>query len=99
MIGSAIQDGTYVKFFNENGNQQNSIYTIGVLFGYSSEVIGIQEDKYINVYDSNGNKISNFYVGEGKGQAVVGSNINVREGQYLCTYDKNGSKLHENYVG
>ena len=65
MIGSVIEEGSYVRAYDERGNQLCSKY-IGSndrLMGYTGTSFSIKEGSYVRVYDERGNQLSSKYVG------------------------------------
>ena len=51
-IGMALQEGDFVRVYDENGS---CLFTIGgALIGYTSNTVSIKEGCFIRVYDSTG---------------------------------------------
>ena len=51
-IGMALQEGGFVRVYDENGSILFSIG--GELVGYTSSTVSIKDGSFIRVYDSNG---------------------------------------------
>lgn len=56
MIGSAIQNGSFVNVFNEKGIMLFSLG--GVLQGFSGSTVTIKHGDVITIYNERGNAIS-----------------------------------------
>ena len=50
-IGMALQEGGFVRVYDENGS---ILFSIGELVGYTSTTVSIKDGSFIRVYDSNG---------------------------------------------
>ena len=51
-IGMALQEGGFVRVYDENGSYLFSIS--GVLVSYTSSTVSIKDGSFIRVYDSTG---------------------------------------------
>lgn len=51
-IGSAVQDGNYVKVYDENGGYK--FEKSGELVGYTSSTVTVKDGNYAKTYDSDG---------------------------------------------
>ena len=51
-IGLALQEGGFVRVYDENGSILFSLP--GELVGYTSSTVSIKDGSFIRVYDSNG---------------------------------------------
>ncbi|MBR5168797.1 MAG: hypothetical protein IKP62_07070 [Salinivirgaceae bacterium] len=66
MIGSVIEEGSYVRAYDERGNQLCSKYINRPndrLMGYTGTSFSVKEGSYVRVYDEKGNQLSSKYVG------------------------------------
>lgn len=63
MIGLAMQKGSYVEVYDENGRRKSRFY-IGnkVLQGFTSSIINVKDGSYLELYDENGKRRSRTYV-------------------------------------
>ncbi len=63
MIGSAVQRGSYVEVYDDNGRRKSRFFIGNKTFqGFTSTTINIKDGSYLELYDEDGKRKSRTYV-------------------------------------
>lgn len=96
-ISNIEKDGSWYRFYNENGKQYKSVSaaTYGELKGFSASLVVFQDGAFFYVYDSDLKKIKSCAVSTyGDVISVSGDTFTTKMGNWIHTYDKNGKKIN-----
>ena len=96
-ISNVESTGSWIYFYNSQGKKYKTLSssTVGVVLGYSANIMVSQNGSWIYIWDADGKKIhtlSQSTVGNVIG--VAGDTFTSRNGNWIYTWDKNGKKIN-----
>ena len=96
-ISNVEQSGSWVYFYNTQGKKYKTMSssTVGVIKGFSSNIVVSQNGSWVYIWDSEGKKIHTMSASTtGDIIGVAGDTFTSKNGSWIYTWDKKGKKIN-----